>query len=231
MKAIKTFCARVLVFLLTILLICAMVTPAFAEDGTITYKRAGDASDFIFEPGTKHAPNDLFNRFKDVMPGDELTERIELRNNGRKDCYIRVYMKADGKQTSDTSVNPVSLEGYQEMNDLLDRLELNVKYMGYQTNLYTPGVSTAASAHDWIYLGELAYGGKSFLDITLKVPLDLDTKYSNALGILDWGFKIEEIPREESPKTGDESGIWMYMAIASIASAAAYVTYRRIRRA
>ena len=222
---------RIAAFLLLLILILAVMAPAFAEDGSITYKREGNASDFVFEPGTKHAPNDLFTKFKDVMPGDELTERIELRNDGKKNAYIRVYMKADGKKSSSTSVDPVSKEGYQEMDGLLDHLELNVKYMGYQTNLYTPGVTTAASAHDWIYLGELEQGGKAFLDITLKVPVDLDTKYSNALGVLDWGFKIEEIENNGSPKTGDESNVLLYSIMAAGACAAAYVTYRRIRKA
>lgn len=65
----------VLCFLLSMLVLWGCSVTAFA-DGRVTYD--GNAKDFIFSPGSKYSPTDLFADFKDVMPGDTLHKRLQL---------------------------------------------------------------------------------------------------------------------------------------------------------
>ena len=58
-----------------LLMTCAV--PAAALDGQVIY--AEGAEKFFFLPGSDYSPTDLFPEFKNVMPGDSLTERVEIR--------------------------------------------------------------------------------------------------------------------------------------------------------
>ena len=61
-----------LVFVL--LLAC---TQAIFAGGTVTYK--GDAEKFVFTPGSGYSATDLFTDFKGVMPGDSITQRVQIK--------------------------------------------------------------------------------------------------------------------------------------------------------
>ena len=75
----KTFRA-VTSLALMLLVIMSMTAGAFAADSTITFR--GQAEGFGFQPGSQYTTTDLFDGFKNVMPGDVLTEEITFV----KDC-------------------------------------------------------------------------------------------------------------------------------------------------
>ena len=89
--------------LLALVLILSMSVTTFAADSTITFKGAQEG--FDFQPGSEYTVKDFFDHFKDVMPGDELTETIQVKNEAADCDYIKLYMRA---VVHDENGNPIS---------------------------------------------------------------------------------------------------------------------------
>lgn len=199
---------KLFVFILVFITMISSVLPVYAAEGQVTYQ--GDAGKFIFEPGSKHSLTDLFPDFKDVMPGDSLTQRITVRNAASNKVKVKIYIRSLGAQ-----------EGSE---DFLSQLKLSVmksadNKMEYMFEAYA---NETAQLTDWVCLGMLYSGGVVNLDVVLDVPVELSNEYQDQIGYLDWEFKVEEFPVEPddpvSPDTSDESnvGLWVIILISSV---------------
>ena len=193
MKRFLTACAA-------LLLLLACTAPALAAEGKVTYQ--GDAKKFFFQPGTEYSLTDLFPNFKDVMPGDSLTQHITVRNHTSNRCKVKIYMR--------------SLGAHEDSEEFLSQLHLTVTKVT-DTVMFDAAADETAQLTDWIYLGTLYSGGECELLVTLDVPVTLDNRFKNEIGYLDWEFAVEEVPVEptdpEPPKTGDESNIWLWVCL------------------
>ena len=203
---------------LALVMVCGTAAVSFAADATshVTYK--GKAEQFIFQPGSKYSPTDLFTDFKGVMPGDTLTQQIDVRNDASKDVKVKIYMRALGSaelQDKDGNVR-VSKE---ESADFLKEMDLTVDLVG-SSRLFDAPADQTAGLTDWTCLGTFYSGASVTLDVGLNVPITMGNDYQESIGALDWQFMVEEYPIEKGdpkPETGDSMNIALFAGIAALA--------------
>lgn len=180
-KYIRVISATICVILITI----ALCSFSFA-DGNVTYK--GQSEKFIFAPGSDYSPTDLFDNFKGVLPGDERTQQIVVKNEKSNNVKIVIYMKSTG--------------AWDDSEEFLSQLKLTVK--SGDNSLFDATADKTAGLTDWVAIGTFEPGAEAKLDLVLKVPADLDNKFQDTVGKLDWQFKVEELPADKpAPVTGE----------------------------
>lgn len=189
----KTKILRFIAVIAAVLLAFGGAMPAFAA-GTVTYD--GNAKDFLFAPGSQHSPTDLFDGFKNVMPGDTLTQNITVKNDSSKGVKVKLYIRSRGaKEGSEKFLSQLQMKVAKSENN-------RMAYMFDATGEKTDGLT------DWVCLGTLYSGGEVNLTVTLDVPITLGNEFQNAIGFIDWQFRAEEFPAEpedpDPPHTGSD---------------------------
>lgn len=201
----KSFIKKTVLLLAALALTLSFSATVFAE-GTVTYEEG--ANKFIFAPGSSYSPTDLFSNFKGVMPGDSITQQIVIKNDVKNNVKIKLYLK--------------SLGAHEDSKEFLSQMNLKVSQDG-TSNLFDAPSDRTAGLTEWVYLGTIYSGGEIKLNVTLDVPADMGNEFKSAVGLIDWQFKVEELPISpddpKPPKTGDNSNIeiWLLVCIISLA--------------
>ena len=211
---------RLSILLLALIMTISSALTLYAEDGSVTYK--GSTKEFIFEPGSDYSVTDLFPNFKDVMPGDTLTQKITVRNDMAHYFIIKVSLRALGAH-----------EGSEEF---LSQLKLTVKRSDEQgtTDIFDASADQTAQLTDWVTLGEFYAGQTVDLDLTLEVPIELGNDFKDKIGYLDWEFWVEEFPtgngwtppppsgtpsaEEGAAKTGDDANLALWYSLLGVSA-------------
>lgn len=198
MKKIISICLALL-----LVLSCTMAQAS----SQVNYE--GGAEKFVFLPGSTYSDSDLFESFKQVMPGDVLTQRINVRNTSAK--KVRIYLRAE----------PVE----EQYKDFLSRMNLQVT--AADGEIFDAAVSETGQLTENTLLGTFKKGGSTDLILTLTVPYDLGNEFMCTMGIVPWTFLVEELKDDDTPHTGDsfELGTWL-LAAALILAAIAYVVIK-----
>ena len=189
--------------LILVMIAACLSTAALAADSTVTY--SGNSGNFIFAPGSSESPTDLFPDFRGVMPGDTLTEQIVVRNHANKKVDVKIYMRALG-----------AVEGSEEF---LNQMKLTVTQSGKADPLFEAQADETAQLTNWKPLGTFKSGAKVTLDVVLEVPIEMGNDFQDAVGELQWEFRVEEYPVKPGPQTGDETPLALYGGIAVLCAA------------
>ena len=209
MKSLKKYLAAALILLLSV---CALQLPALAAGSNVTY--SGNAGKFIFAPGSEYSLTDLFQNFKDVMPGDMLTQTIAVNNDANNKVKVRIYMRSLGA-TDESYV------------DFLNQLRLTVRKTE-DTPMFDAAADQTDGLTEWTYIGTLYSGGKTELNVTLDVPTSMDNRFQDRYGEIEWQFMVEELPVSpddpKPPKTGDDARPWLWIILIAVSTTVIVIT-------
>lgn len=200
----KNFMKRISSLALAVLLVLAIGLPVFAADTAVTYTDDG----FKFGTGSNaYTETDLFDDFKNVMPGDSLTQNVEIKNTAKNCDYIKVYLRA---VVHDEEGNPLTVETDETvatMQDFLKQLTMRI-YNGTDDLIYESTPDQAGALAENVLLGQLMKGESLKLKVELDVPIELGNEYANRVGEVDWIFLAEAISLDKITvhKIWDDNG-------------------------
>lgn len=172
-----------------LLMVMSLASTAFAASPDITFN--GFSKGFDLQPGSEYTNTDLFGNFKNVMPGDTVTETITFTNSATDCDFVNLYMRAEAH---DEAANPLSSkvaekETVATMTEFLSRLSMKI-WNGTEL-IYDSSPDEPDGLKSNQFLGTFRTGETATLKVELTVPIDLDNEYANRLGEVDWIFHVE----------------------------------------
>lgn len=185
----KKSCKVVFSLVLMLLIVMSLSSTAYAAAPSITFK--GFTSGFDFQPGSEYTETDLFNSFKNVMPGDTVTETITFTNSASDCDFVNLYMRAEAH---DETANPLSpkvaeKETVAAMTEFLSKLSMKV--WNDTELIYDAAPNELGGLGSNKFLGTFRSGETATLKVELSVPIDLDNKFADRIGEVDWIFHVE----------------------------------------
>lgn len=167
------------------------MTTIHAADTNVSFD--GDAEDFIFLDGSQ----DLFDNFKNIMPGEVRTQNIVLKNDDHRE--LRFYLSADVLDSLDTDTSGLSVYNITITNEGEDTLLASLQ----------KGETTTVTM-------TLEVNGDS-----------MDNTYQNREGLIKFNFSVEELDDQstivevvrnvyESIKTGDATVIAPLLGLVAV---------------
>lgn len=197
----KCFSSLLLVLAVTVM----TAVSAFAEDASVTYE--GGAEKFVFLPGSEYTDTDLFDNFKDVMPGDTVTQKIVVKNDYSGCDAVKIYLRA---QLHDETENPLSPKVAEEetvasMEEFLSQLTMTVRQGSGGKVIYQASPHELDGLKTNILLGTFSKGKGTELTVELQVPIELENRYANRVGEVDWVFVAEQVNYDDSSSTDSGS--------------------------
>lgn len=209
----KTF--RICLSLFMVLLVfCSLGVSAFA-DSLVTF---APNKHFYITSDT-----DLFDSFKNVMPGDTFTENITVRNELNNGQMIYIYLQAVphvpevGPHVEEVKAN----ETYASMMDFLRQITLTVTIDGKPVSQDTADKPAGLADRQLV---SIFYGpGQHLVQATINIPITMGNEYAERMGEVDWVFTAEEWGRPTNLRTGDDSNmsLWIIMLSLCVIGAAA----------
>lgn len=232
---------------LALMLLCSTAVSFATGSSSVTYK--GKAKEFIFQPGSDYSVTDLFTNFKGVMPGDTLTQQINVRNEASKKVNVKIYIRALDPAELENN-NGEEIVSADDSADFLKEMKLTVE-TDSDKKLFDAPADQTAGLTDWVCLGTFRSGADVDLNVDLEVPITMGNDYQERIGALDWQFMAEEFPLDpddpstptdpsdpngpndpddpNKTKTGDDSNMLVYglIALAALGGAAVVIVTRR----
>lgn len=174
---------------LMLLVVMSMSVTAFAASPSITFE--GFSKGFDFQPGSEYTETDLFGSFKNIMPGDTVTETITFTNSATDCDFVNLYMRAEAHDETDNPLSPkvAEKETVATMTEFLSKLSMKV-WNGTEL-IYDASPDQLDGLKSNKLLGTFRTGETATLKVELSVPIELGNEYANRVGEVDWIFHVE----------------------------------------
>ena len=184
----KSWCRLLLAVCLAAIMASGWLLPVRAAEPSVTFR--GLEEGFKFAPGSEYTDTDLFQNFKDMMPGDSRTDVILFRNEA-KDCdYVNLYLRAVAHDPEGNPLSPALTEAgetEESANAFLAELTLEIRI---GENLVYRGPANAGLETP-VSLGTFRRGESAEIQVGLSMPKELGNEYAGRLGEIDWVFHGE----------------------------------------
>ena len=211
----KKMTNRLLSLGLVLIAVAVLTIPVLAADAVV--RRDGTSGLVIETTGSGYTDTDLFNNFKDVMPGDERTETITIKNSVNGFDYVKLYIRAvphdeqgnpltyDEKFENEDGHDQANIDGERDetvvtMADFLSKLTMEVYLVnadGTKQSIFSASPDETAQLTDNVLLGTFAKGKSAKLEAVLTVPAELGNEYAYRVGEVDWVFTVEGFNNEK----------------------------------
>lgn len=143
-------------------------TPAIAYDGNARQLTVSGRDDVLGEP-------DLFPAFKDLMPGDEREQQIEIRATGVK-SQVRVFVRAVVDH---------------ETTHLLSPITLTAAVSDASADWLQAGTPGSVFAHP-TQVATFTSDGSTVLNLQLSVPTSVGNELADANKTIRWEITAED---------------------------------------
>lgn len=177
---------KLIALCLIVMLVCAN-----ALASTVNVEYCGQADKILM------SSEDLFVDFKDLMPGDTVTQTIHVQNS--TDTKVKIYLRADAVA--------------QEDREFLNQFRLKVT--NADAEIFDAPAGEQAGLAKEVLLGTFKKRGGTDLTVTLILPVEAGNICSNGKGTIPWTFIVEETGSGSGgAKTGDEFNLTLWLAVA-----------------
>ena len=152
--------------------------PAVVYDG----KAHGFKTEFAL-PFRQNKNDDLFTEFKEVMPGDTLTQTIKIKAENLGADFVQLRMRAEPVQDGETENAAAANADYEKLvSSPYVSLEVYVNDVLKDRDTLEQGV----------VLGSLRNGRSMTVTVKLAVDIQAGNELRALAGMVDWVFDAEE---------------------------------------
>lgn len=141
-----------------------------------------DATTVTYQPDSIEVTSDFFNDLDTLMPGDEITGTVKIKNKHSKNSEIFMDIVQDDLDD----------EADELLKSLIIKIDDENGNTIYEGNVYDFPITS---------LGEFSSGQEKSLTFKMVVPPELTNEYSKINSKLNWIFYTED---EEEPVKPDE---------------------------
>lgn len=176
---------KVLLIFFSFIIACSVLfLPASAADITIT----PGTEQFIFNPTDK----DMFEDFKDMMPGDSRTQQIALSNK-EQNINATVYMRAEVEQKDKDFLRWYKISIYISKDK-------NSKGTLIADNI----ASVEGSLTEDVKLATVGPNETYYITVEIQSDIQMSNDYKLESGIIHWIFSCEEEVIQEETTTKEQ---------------------------
>ena len=181
---IKSLARLAFMVVFCVIIACLPALGIYAADTSVIY--AGHADNFVFIPTTK----DLFDNFKNVVPGDTRSQKITVRNTSNSTAEI--FLRAE-------VVEPRFKAFLRGINLSVTAETTQSWYNASAADMGTTGMTVNRS------LGLFSPGADLDFTVNLSIPITWGNEFQSGFGEVVWVFTVIEedtfIPPPVTPPT------------------------------